>query len=286
MPSKTGLMFGLLLFILFILAMNYNNSLVFALTFFFAAVYLVSMIHVHRNLQGLVITGLPAADVFCGEATDFRLNFSNPSAIEKNAFQLRAEHSEDLSYVVDVPPRGESVGTIAMETSQRGIVKIPRFAVSTTFPGGLFYAWSWVHLNENGIVYPQPLPDVSEPPKSSSEEGANANQKGLEDISGIREYQHGDSLKRVSWKTLAKGQGLKTLDTEAPAEAHLVLDWDKAHGDSETRLSTLCRWVVDCEDAGHSYGFNIPGTSLAVNKGQSHRVSCLRSLARFGNPND
>lgn len=281
-PSKTGLIFGLLLFILFILAMNYNNSLVFALTFFFAAVYLVSMIHVHRNLQGLIVSALPAADVFCWEDVQFKLKFENPAAIEKNAFQLRLSTSEETNHLVDVPPRGFSIGSIYLDSQERGLLRLPRFSVSTTFPGGLFYAWSWVHLTESCIVYPKPASSAPIPPSSTTDEGASAIQKGLEDISGIREYQQGDSLKRVAWKALAKGQGLKALDTEEPADDHIVLDWDSTYGDVEARLSTLCRWVIDCDVAGQAYGLILPETKLDISKGSNHRINCLRALARFG----
>lgn len=262
--------------------MNYNNSLVFALTFFFAAVYLVSMIHVHRNIQGIVISGLPAADIFCWESAEFKLQFENPAAIEKNAFQLRLADSEEINHLVDIPARSKSTGTVSVESSERGLLKLPRLAVSTTFPGGLFYAWSWLHLSEDCVVYPKPASKAPKPPTSATEDGASATQNGLEDIAGIREYQQGDSLKRVAWKTLAKGQGLKTIDTEEPADDHVVLDWDKTYGDMESRLSTLCRWVIDCDSAGLRYGLILPGSNLPPNNGHSHRRSCLRLLARFG----
>lgn len=276
------MIFGLLLFILFILAMNYNNSLVFALTFFFAAVYLVSMIHVHRNLQGMLVSSLPNADVFCWEDAIFKMNFQNPAAIEKNAFQLQLKDSDEVSHLVDVAPRSSSLGEISLEAQERGTLQLPRFSVSTTFPGGLFYAWSWVHLSDSCVVYPKPASSAPKPPKSAAEEGANASKKGVEDISGLREYQDGDSLKRVAWKTLAKGQGLKTLDTEEPADDHIVFDWEKTHGDVESRLSTICRWIIDSEAAGQSYGLILPRVNIGIHKGANHRTNCLRALARFG----
>lgn len=281
-PSKTGLIFGVLVFILFILAMNYNNSLVFALTFFFVSVYLVSMIHVHRNLQGTFVSVLPNSDVFCWDEANFRLKFENPSAVEKNAFKLRVADGAKSYHLVDVPPQSSAVAVIALTTEQRGNVALPRFSVSTSFPAGLFYAWCWVHLSDSCIVYPSPATQAPKLPRMASGEGDSARHPGLEDIAGIRDYQHGDSLKRIAWKTLAKGQGLKSLESEDPTEASVILDWSLTHGDTESRLAALCRWVLDCEAQGEAYGLEIPGVSLPINNGENHKVNCLRALALFG----
>jgi len=51
--------------------------------------------------------------------------------------------------------------------------------------------------------------------------------------------------------------------------------------DVETRLSQLCRWVLDAEQAGQRYGLRLPGTTLTPDHGPAHQQACLAALAAF-----
>ncbi|MDD4905825.1 MAG: DUF58 domain-containing protein, partial [Methylobacter tundripaludum] len=60
------------------------------------------------------------------------------------------------------------------------------------------------------------------------------------------------------------------------------LDYEHAPGHNiEERLSQLCRWVVDAEQAGIRYGFALPGLALPPDHGLAHYRKCLEALALF-----
>ena len=58
------------------------------------------------------------------------------------------------------------------------------------------------------------------------------------------------------------------------------LDWEAfAPHDVETRLSLLCRAVLEAEDSGLAYGLRLPGVVLEPDSGALHRHRCLEALA-------
>ena len=53
--------------------------------------------------------------------------------------------------------------------------------------------------------------------------------------------------------------------------------------DGETRLSMLCRAVLDAEQAGVRYGLRLGNNVITPESGEAHQQRCLRALALYGN---
>src|SRR6056297_554861 len=66
LPSGYGLVYALMLFVILLGAMNYSNSMSFAVCFLLGALALVAMHHTHRNLLGLRVAFAGAAAVRAG----------------------------------------------------------------------------------------------------------------------------------------------------------------------------------------------------------------------------
>ena len=52
----------------------------------------------------------------------------------------------------------------------------------------------------------------------------------------------------------------------------------------EAGLSVMCRWVMQAEDFGQSFGLRLPGSEIPRNRGEAHRARCLEALALFESP--
>jgi uncharacterized protein (DUF58 family) len=99
----------------------------------------------------------------------------------------------------------------------------------------------------------------------------------------LQEYRSGDSIKHIHWKAFGKGLGVfsKQYGGEQSLE-EIRLDYGQTPSHNvEQRLSQLCRWVVDAEQAGISYGFALPGLKLPPGQGLAHYQKCLEALALF-----
>lgn len=281
LPTRYGVLFGLLLLTMLIGSINYNLSLGYVLTFLLGGVSMVGILHTYKNLQGLKITGGGAAPVFAGSDATFHLQFEAPGP----RFSLKANWRDANPVLFDVEDFQRV--SIQVSTTKRGRLKPGRFTISTVYPIGLFRAWSYVQFDHAVTVYPKPSENRLEF-HSSGETGTTARasqQEGHEDFAGLRAYQPGDSPRQVAWKVAARSDVLSTKRFSDVEGGTVLLDWDSLVGlDIEARLSQLTRWVLDAEQANLRYSLHIPGIEITAGNGDPHRHHCLEALALFKQP--
>jgi uncharacterized protein (DUF58 family) len=107
--------------------------------------------------------------------------------------------------------------------------------------------------------------------------------EGHDDFIGLRTWHHGDSLRHVAWKAVAREQGMFAKQFSGEAQQDVWLEWDALAGmETEARLSRLTRWVLDADAAAQRYGMRLPNHALAPGLGEEHRRQCLEALASFG----
>jgi len=280
LPTRNGLLFALVLVALALAAVNYSNALAYLLTFLLASMAVVSLLHAQRNLLKLRVTAAGGDPVFAGEPALFRICSDNDSGAR---YALRIESARGVLPPFDIPAHDTRCVALSVPTVKRGWLDCPPLTLASVYPLGLTRAWSRrLTLSAHCLVYPKPADEApwqtAAGTEGESRPGA-ATQDG-EDFTGLRTYQPGDALARISWKTLARGQGLYTKDFRAPLAESVWLDWDAlVPHDAETRLSLICRAVLDAEDSGLAYGLRLPGVVLEPDSGAAHRHHCLEALA-------
>jgi uncharacterized protein (DUF58 family) len=282
LPTRNGLMFALMLFAMWLGAINYNNSMIYLLTFLLSSIAIVSILHTFRNLIGLRVTPLEAEPVFAGETAQFPLLIENPSRRGRTGVGL--QYRQKLQSLADIPSRGNGQLTLQLHAPRRGRLQADRCALITIFPTGLFRAWSWLDLELSCLVIPAPEQGQVPGPAARSDQQPGAERgRGGEDFRGLRSYQPGDPLRHLSWRALARGQELQTKEFGGSGLSEVWLDWDDTCGlDVEARLSRLCRWVLDADAAGQVFGLRLPGVVIEPAAGASHRRRCLEALAQHG----
>ena len=77
LPTRHGLVYGLMLFAILLGAINYNNSMAYILTFLLGSLSLVTILHTYRNIVGLIIHGTKPEPVFAGDTAHFPLMLDN-----------------------------------------------------------------------------------------------------------------------------------------------------------------------------------------------------------------
>ncbi len=286
LPTRPGYMFAFMLLAMLLGAMNYSNSLAFALTFLLGGMTLVAMHHTNANLLGVKVNVQRIPPVFAGEPIWIPVQLHNPG--NKVRYSLlcglkRGDLSPDSA--VDCLPSDHGNSGFEIAPRPRGAYRIPRFAVATEFPLGLFQAWSWLSLTNEILVYPSPAEeDRTIPPVASSQGNRSGEQAGSDDFSHLRDYRLGDPMRSVHWKRYGHSGRLAVKTFVEPMEESLWLDWNSLNDltDPERRLSQLCRWVLDCEALKRPYGLRLPDAQLEPNQGSSHQLQCLAMLARHG----
>jgi uncharacterized protein (DUF58 family) len=293
LPTRAGLGFCALLFILLVGSINYNLGLGFGLTFVAGACALVDMVQTTRNLAGLVLSPGRAPDVFAGEDAPFELRVENPTRLARYAVWIDFEHVPEPRQAIDAAAGGSTALVLRTATVARGWMRPPRVRLSTHFPLGLFRAWSWWQPDSRALVYPFPEQDAPPLPMLGRPSTDGVGSTGIDDFGGVRSYQPGDPLRHLAWRQIARldpelGGQLVTKHFEGGTVDELVLDFDAlpARLDVELRLARMARWVLEAELRTLPYGFHLGRIRYDAAFGAAHQAACLRALALYGLPEE
>ncbi|WP_462324882.1 DUF58 domain-containing protein [Desulfoplanes sp.] len=285
LPTKFGLLFALLLLALLIGSINYTNNLGFFLTFLLASTGFVSIFHTYVNLRGLEVSRIETGETFAGDRCLVNVHCRTTSRPFRDIRISLAGATPAASGVNLEPGTGRSVRASGKKT-QRGVRPLPGIVIHTTYPLGLFRAWSNVSVAGTFAVFPHPSEAVSlvsrDIPGDSSRDDGSGRRPGSDDFGGLREYVPGDPMQRVAWKSSSKGTGLLTKEFVTGTRRHVGIRWDDVQGSDEERLSQLCAMILAAEKRGAPYWLELPGHVSDVARGVEHRHRCLMRLAAYG----
>lgn len=274
LPTRSGLGFGLLLAVMLLGSLNYQNNAALLLTCLLGAAVVNSMLLAFRALDGLRVTQLRGDPACAGDPLTLHLQ------IDANRRARPALHidvaGEDFAFSLDA--RGGEI-LLAMPTERRGWTRVPRLRISSTQPFGLFRAWSWLAPAQDVLVYPRPLTGF--PPPSDADDG-HRRERGEEDYAQLREYRFGDPLKRVAWKASARHDRLLIRELDSAAhDKPQRFEWNMLHGvDRETRIGRLAGWVHEAHACARAWTLVLPdGRTLGPHADHAHYHRCMTALA-------
>lgn len=281
LPTRAGLGFGVLLFLMLLAGLNYANSLALFATFLLGGVLLAAMHLCHRNLLGARVTALRGEAAFAAGLARIEVVLENAAGTPRYAWY--ADACGYASAARNAGVRDFAILNLSLPVTQRGVLTVPRVRIATTYPFGLFRAWTWIHAPLDVVVYPHargvltPIGGGGAP--GSAQHAAVA---GDDEWDSLRTYREGDSPRKVAWKAFARGGPLLVKEYAAHSGVDHVFAYERLKGlDSESRLQQLCRWIVDAEQRGERYGLRLPGVRIPPDGGVAHRHRCLEALARF-----
>lgn len=281
LPTRSGMVFGLVFFTMLLGALNYSNNMGFALAFLLTAVAVVSIHHCQRNLAGLRLSVSGCEPVFAGEPMECTVYVANPD--RRTRWQIAAGPAAERTPAVDLPAGGSAELKLRLATDLRGRLRCPEIRVSTRHPLGLFESWAVLYPEQELLVYPRPAAsaDVRLPPAVADLEDAGESVRGTDEFVGLRPPLPGESLSRIAWKAWARTGVLLSKDYRSGAGS-TWLDWDALPAtDPEERLSLLTRLVMDAEAAGQLFGLRLPGIEMPPMAGRDHFHRCLSVLATY-----
>jgi uncharacterized protein (DUF58 family) len=288
LPSRNGLLYGLVLTVMYIGAVNYSLGLGHALVFLLAALGLTGMVHSFRNLAGLRLEAVRGDPVHVGETARFRVKIENDRAESRPALNFVFRGEDPVR--IDVEAGGAQVAAIPCRASRRGWLVPPRLTLFTQFPLGLFHAWSYPRLSFRLLVYPQaidrPFPDLH----PGDRPGTHGNDNGDDDFAGFRTRQPGDPLHHVAWKNYARDPLDRPLQIKCFSGASTpdrVFDWvELGVMGAETRISILTGWVLRAAAADLGFTLRLPDRQIGPGSDPAHLHQCLKALALHGQAED
>ncbi len=280
LPTRTGIAFAALLLLMLIAGLNYGNSVALLTTFLLAGLALVAMHACHRNLLGLEIADLTSRDSFAGEHATLQLRVANSTAQAR--FGIELDGTGHAPVICTAAANGDIVIALQVATARRGATPIGRLRIMTTWPFGLFRAWTWLHIAHDIIVYPRPTGHRAVPPAAGSAGGTAPREAGeADEWATLRAFRDGDSPRQVAWKAYARGAPLLVKEYTASGSAARLFEFAALTGmDTEQRLSQLARWIVNAATAGERFGLALPQRLIDLDQGQVP-PSALPACARL-----
>jgi uncharacterized protein (DUF58 family) len=170
---------------------------------------------------------------------------------------------------------------------KRGLFKIERIRITTTFPFGLFFR-SWeIPVNEEILVFPKPI--ETKVPQSVLHSPRNLKEGFLtlkvrkssgDTVESLREYS-GEGLNLIDWKAFARlGEFYaKELSSEEVLR-EITIEVDKIPAsDEEEKISKATYLVLKFKNLGYAVGLNYRGKKIPPSAGEEHFAQLLRFLA-------
>lgn len=283
LPTRAGVAFSVLLFVMLVAGLNYTNSLALLLTFTLVGFMLVGMYECQRTLQGLELTQAWALDSHAGSTGLIELRLVNGRSATRRALCVRCRDTAGTRF--DIAAGAAGSVQLFYRATRRGRVSIDRLELATTAPFGLFRAWTWLHLPLTAIVYPRPKGQRALPRSAALASVQQTPIAGSDDAewSSLRAFNPGDNPHRIAWKVYARGGALMVGQyAGSGGDEHLLSFSGLEDLDLEARLSQLAAWALACAERGAACGLQLPGCQLPLGRGAAHQANLQRALALYG----
>lgn len=280
-PSRAGLVFLFMQLLLLLVAINYQNNLIYGLVFLLGTALVITIHITFNNLHGLTISATEGESIYLGDTGS--VNFLLSSGRERLGLSIGWRDADQSTNLFETSNFSVS---LPVKPSTRGWYQSERFLIETRFPFGLVRCWSWVNVTSSLLVYPKPIAPVHAP-RASSEQQDGKELRRLQsgdDLYELRDYREGDSLRNFHWPSIAKGfEPSVRVMGDSSSQAPDIIDFEDYPGvDLETRLSWLCFRVLSAASAGRAFGLKLPHLELSMDSGPAHRDKALAELALFG----
>ncbi len=306
--SREGMLYAVLLIITFIAGINYGNNLVLGLCFYLVSVWLISFHVTFAHISGLQVRLLEVTMAEAGAPVWVTLQLRSESRQprrqllfsfeqtsgtansekDKKAHKKIKHSANNQQSILVTRLQGEQIIRLPVPTHNRGQFELPRLKIKTVYPLGIMRAWSYVYFARTAWVYPKPevFDWQAQYAVASQEDLPTGGQyrQGQDDFERLDNYVEGESLARVSWGHVARGQGMLTKHFADPVGHEQTLDYaDMPAAHHEQKLAQLAYGAMKLGELGVIFHMRLPNdTHLAapMGEGDSFAQACLLRLAK------
>ncbi|MBF4489020.1 MAG: hypothetical protein ACI9ST_000637 [Psychrobacter glaciei] len=301
--SREGMLFAVLLVITFIAGINYGNNLVLGLCFYLVSVWLISFHVTFAHISGLKVQLIEVTMAEAGAPVWVTLQLRSESRqprrqllfgfeqvdkeTDKKSSKKIKPNVDSQNSVLVTRLQGEQIIRLPVHTHSRGQFELPRLKIKTVYPLGIMRAWSYVYFARTAWVYPKPeaFDWQAQYSVASQEDLATGGQyrQGQDDFERLDNYIEGESLARVSWGHVARGQGMFTKHFADPVGHEQSLDYaDMPAAHHEQRLAQMAYGAMRLGDLGVPFKMRLPSdvSAALMGEGDSFAQACLLRLAK------
>lgn len=293
--SRQGFLFAMLLFLTFILGVNYANNLVLGLFFYLFGIWLVGVFYTFVQVSSLEVrlveTQLAPADSLSWVTLEISTRSGKPSRqirlrFDDKHFDGISDEEDGQRTLILTAVGSPMLIKLPVYAPKRGMMTLPRLVIESTYPLGVMKAWAYAYFDSLAPIYPKPKPFVWQDADQRTASQDNAEYSpfmtvGQDDFDKLDEYQQGESLARVSWTHFARGAGMLTKHFADPIGGQTRLAYaDMPSANHEHKLSQLCFALLQLQETKQPFVLVLANGTSVTGVGDEFVRSCLTLLAK------
>ncbi|TDR20742.1 uncharacterized protein (DUF58 family) [Marinicella litoralis] len=276
LPSKPGIFFSIIWFLMMMAGLNFNNNMSLMLVFLLFGLAQVVLHRTFFNLKNLRLEQVKAKPVFLGEPVTLNIQIG----ADDEKWQIRTDN--ELSSDVNNITQQTAQLKLLVPSHKRGWQPVERIKFYTRYPLGLFTVWVYCTPDEFILIYPKPESPCPDFPHHGGREGEKPNLKRGDEISGVRDYRQGDPIRDIAWKKSAQGNQIWVKEFNQSQGKNLLFDYSQlSHGSTEFKVSRMTAWVLAAEQQQNEYQILLPEFDSGMAAGEAHKHHCLTALAEY-----
>jgi uncharacterized protein (DUF58 family) len=278
-------------------ALNTGNNLLYLVLSLMLAFLVLSGVLSESALRGVHVTRRIPRELFEAGATQVVLEIENKQrrvpafavAVEDRIREGRgAERAAGRAFALRIGAGKTEVRVYRFEASRRGPAAFTTFRVSTRFPFGLFVKSLLMESPKAVLVYPAvhpaKVPDSEDSGAKSGDVRADRVGPGSE-VGGLRDFEAGDSARRIAWRASLRSGFLVVRDTERDQRSEVEVRL-RTRGESEGEpfeqaVRHAASGVVAALDSGVRVGLRTDEVLMRPDAGARQRTRLLSYLARL-----
>ncbi|MCH8158035.1 MAG: DUF58 domain-containing protein, partial [Nitrospinae bacterium] len=218
--TREGAGFICIVFAIGLAAINTGNNLLYLILAMCCSFIAVSGILSEMTLKELRVRAILPKTLYAREATPFTLSVANGKGkVSSHALRIRFLASPSHHYVVDreiyifdLPAQATVEKSAMLTAARRAPLTLESCTLSTSFHFGFFIKSKSVSLNVESLVFPEIRKLELVQSASTVEDGEGIVQPRGEELYALKEFQEGDALDRVHWKSSAKAGNLRVKE--------------------------------------------------------------------------
>lgn len=279
LPTLDGLKVAALNLILLIMGLIYANNYVLLFNFILFCLFLGSMFYTHFNLNGLKLEASQFPALHAKENGVLSLHFSTKNSqgnyFIRPYFKSQLVSINDSKQTFPISFANKTDVHISIQGVRRGRETIRSIYVESLFPFNFFRCFTFFRIDQECFVYPE-----RENLRLHEEVELTETDKAEGDDFYLRDYQIGDSLKRVDWKKLAQTNRWYTRQFQSARPNPIMLVSNQPP--KEETLKSICFALHAFHQQDIRYGIKLGQDVLIEPENSPYHLShCLRELASY-----
>jgi len=274
------------------IAINTGNNLLYLVLATLLSLIIISGLMSEFTMKSIEIKRTLPKYIFKGSPFSLSLHIANKKKIIPSlcfrVYELQCKGLPDThSYVVKVGSGEEFTSKLANTFTERGLIELRGFKITTTFPFGFFLKSKKLPAPQSILVYPaMPAPKEKNIINSrQSKRGLSTPRRGSGmELYNIRNYTQHDDARHIHWKSAARTGHLMVKEYEQESSKSLIVSFQNisTDGDSalfETKVDETAGMINYYLEEGWSVGLETLSGNIAEARGETHLHKILKFLA-------